>query len=252
VLENWDLLDSWGTHYLNINQPAIPPLGEAKTNTEFFRLLAREMEFQEPYMYESDLDIIEKTFDSKHEYLAGITFESLKKTGWARLNVPKQWMPHAAGNFKTPSGKCLFYNPDIEPPLPQYQAIEYSPEEMAKYPLQLLTVKSTRYFLNSSHANMDYLLEKEGKPMLDISREDADYRGIADGDEVRVFNQRGLVLMTARIRSKVRKGVVCMPQGYWPSLMKGNSSANALTPDMLADMGGGGAFQENRVDIKKA
>jgi anaerobic selenocysteine-containing dehydrogenase len=251
VLENWDLLDSWGTEYLNINEPAIEPLGEARTNTAFFRALATEMGLKEPYLFESDLEIIEKTLDSKHEYLQGITFESLRKTGWARLNVPAKWMPHAEGNFKTPSGKCQLYNPAMDPPLPEYHAVSYSAEEMASYPLHLLTIKSTRYFLNSSHANIDYLLQNEGMPLVDISQEDAAIRGISDGDPVKVFNPRGEVYMNARIKQKVRKGVVCMPQGFWPSLMKGGSSANALTDDLLADLGGGGAFQENRVEIVK-
>ncbi|MBK8633957.1 MAG: molybdopterin dinucleotide binding domain-containing protein [Saprospiraceae bacterium] len=48
-------------------------------------------------------------------------------------------------------------------------------------------------------------------------------------------------------RSKrVKKGVVCMPQGYWTSLINGDSSANALTDDLLTDMGGGADLQEAR------
>ncbi len=42
-----------------------------------------------------------------------------------------------------------------------------------------------------------------------------------------------------------------MPQGYWTSLMDGDSSANALTDDLLTDMGGGAALQEARVAIMK-
>lgn len=251
VLENWDILTSWGTAYLNINQPAIKPLGEAKSNTEFFRLLAKEMGFQEKYLFESDIDIVKGTLESDHEYLEGITFESLQETGWARLNIPQKWMPHAEGHFNTPSGKCQLYNPAIEPALPAYNPISYSEEELTTYPFHLLTVKSTRNFLNSSHANIDYLIEKEGNPSLDINEEDARSKGIKDGDQIKVFNQRGEVSLKARIRKKVRKGVVCMPQGFWPSLIDGGSSANALTDDRLTDMGGGGAIQEARVDIAK-
>ena len=42
-----------------------------------------------------------------------------------------------------------------------------------------------------------------------------------------------------------------MPQGFWPSLLKGGSSANALTNDLLTDMGRGGAIQEARVEVVK-
>jgi anaerobic selenocysteine-containing dehydrogenase len=44
-LEHWDLMNSWGQTYVNINEPAIDPVGESKSNTEFFRLLAKEMGF---------------------------------------------------------------------------------------------------------------------------------------------------------------------------------------------------------------
>lgn len=251
VFENWDILTSWGTPYLNINQPAISPIGEAKPNTEFFRLLAKEMGLKEQYLYESDIDIVKSVFDSDHEYLKGITFESLKKTGWARLNIPTKWIPHAEGNFNTPSGKCQLYNPDIEPALPDYNPVNYSEAELSTYPFQLLTIKTTKNFLNSSHANMDYLIEQEGNPMIDISEQDAKVNGIKNGDQVRVFNQRGEVFLSSRISKKVGKGILCIPQGFWPSLSNGGSSANALTNDLLNDMGGGGAIQETRVNILK-
>ncbi len=251
VLEHWDLCTSWGTPYMNLNEPAIDPVGEAKSNTEFFRQLATKMGFKEAYLYESDLDIIKSLLDSNHVYLNGITFDSLRKSGWAKLNVPQQWMPHAEGKFGGPSGKCTFYNPAIEPPLPDYVPFAYSDDELANYPLRLLSIKSTKHFLNSSHANVDALLVKEGKPFLDISEDDARSRSIADGDQLKAFNQRGEVYLTARIKKKVRQGVVCMPQGFWSSLVKGGSSANALTSDMLTDMGGGAAIQEARVEVMK-
>jgi anaerobic selenocysteine-containing dehydrogenase len=250
-LEHWDLMDSWGQTSLNLNQPAIAPIGQSKPNSEFFRLLSKELGFTEDYLFESDLDIIKETLKSDHEYMKGITFESLQKTGWAELNIPKPWIPHAEGNFGTSSGKCEFFNGSINPPLPEYHPVLYSDEELSKYPLKLLTIKSTKNFLNSSHANVDQLRKNEGRPFMDMHQSDADERSIVDGDEVKAFNQNGRVLITVRISEKVRKGVVCMPQGFWPSLMNGNSSANALTKELLTDMGNGAALQEARVEIVK-
>ena len=66
-----------------------------------------------------------------------------------------------------------------------------------------------------------------------------------------VFNQYGQVSITVNISSKVKQGVVCIPQGHWASLMDGGSSANALTPDALSDMGDGSAFQESIVEVSK-
>ena len=250
-LEHWDLLTSWGQAYLNLNQPIIPPLGQTKPNTEFFRLLAKEMGFEEEYLYESDLSIIEKTLDSDHPYMEGITFESLKESGWAKLKLPEPWLPHKEGNFSTASGKCQFYNPAMDTPLATYRPVAYSEEEITAYPLQLLTVKSTKNFLNSSHANVDRLIKKEGPPLLDINPTDANARGIKNGEEVKVYNQKGEMMIKVRVSEKVKTGIVCMPQGFWTSLIKGRSSANALTNDALTDMGNGGAFQDTRVEIVK-
>ena len=251
ALENWDLLTSYGTPYLTINEPAIDPLGQSKPNTEFFRLLSKAMGFTEKYLYHTDLDMVKSLLDSDKPYLKGITFESLRKTGWAKLNVPYNWMPHAEGNFGKPGGKCKLYDADLNPPIADYVPFAYSADDLARYPLHLLTIKSTKNFLNSTRANHDKHTRNEGKPYLDIHEADAKTRTIAEGDELKVFNQRGEVYLTARIKNKVRKGVVCMPQGFWSSLMKGGSSANALTHDLLTDMGGSAALQEARVEVVK-
>ena len=251
TLENWDLLTSYGTPYLTFNEPAIEPLGQSKPNTEFFRLLSKAMGFTEKYLYHADLAIVKSLLNSDKPYLQGITFESLRKIGWAKLNISEKWLPHAEGNFGKLGGKCKLYNADVNPPIADYVPFSYSAEDLAKYPLHLLTVKSTKNFLNSTRANHDKHTKKEGKPYLDINEADAKIRNIAEGDELKIFNQRGEVYVTARIKNKVQKGVVCMPQGFWSSLMKGGSSANALTHDLLTDMGGSAALQEARVEVTK-
>jgi anaerobic selenocysteine-containing dehydrogenase len=253
-LEHWDLMTSWGQTYINLNEPALAPRGDSKTNTEFFRLLADKMNLKEDYLYEGDLELIKSALKTNHPYMEGITFESLRKSGWARLNLPEPWLPHEKGNFKTPSGKCEFFSESMATeglsPLPAYVPVILSDEVKEKFPLQLLSIKSTRNFLNTSHANVSGLRKKEGEPQLDIHPEDAFARNISDKSTVRVFNENGEVLLTASVRSKVPKGVVCMPQGHWPSLIKGGSSANALTEELLTDMGGGAALNEARVEVQ--
>lgn len=252
-LEHWDVSDSWGQLYLNLNQPAIEPIGEAKPNSEFFRLLAKEYGFTEACFDESDIEIAKSFFDTDHPYMEGITFDYLKENGWARLKIPEPFIPHATGNFGTSSGKCEFYSASLEDSgqaLPAYKPV--SPENLAKYPLQLLTVKATKGFHNSSHGNVKHLIEAEGFPTLDISNEDAQNRNISDGDEVMAQNQFGTVVLKARIKNRVRPGVVLMPHGYWPSLVKGNATSNALTNDRLSDLGGGAALQDCRVEVTKS
>ncbi len=252
-LEHWDVADSWGQVYVNLNQPAIEPLGESKANNEFFRLLAKEMDFKEKCFDEQDMDIAKSIFETDHPYMKGITFEYLKKNGWARLKIQEPYLPHAEGNFGTISGKCEFYSTSLEgsgQALPDYKIVPLNNPD--QYPLQLLTVKATKNFHNSSHANIEHLLEAEGPATLDMSYEDAHKRKINDGDQVEVKNENGSVLLIAKLRNRIRQGVVLMPHGYWPSLVKGKSTSNALTHDLISDHGGGAALQECRVEVIKS
>ena len=251
-LEHWDIGDSWGQVYININQPAIAPLGEAKPNSQFFRLMAQEMGYTEECFKESDKDIVKSAFDSDKPYLEGIDFDYMQKNGWARYKIPEPFLPHAEGNFGTTSGKCEFISQSSG--LPAYKEVAYTEGEKADYPLQLLSIKNTKGFHNSTHANVKHLQEKEGRLWLDIHPEDAKTRDIQNGDELMAFNQRGKVILEAKVTERIRPGVVCMPHGYWPSLVKGGQASNNLTDDRLTDMtawGGGAALQDCRVQVAK-
>jgi len=256
--EHADLLWSWGHNYLTLNQPAIAPCGEAIPNTEFYRRLATRMGFDDPYFQESDEEIIRLALTSDHPYLAGITYERLLDEGWARLSLPDPWLPFAEGNFLTPSGKCEFFSTTLQvqgiDPLPTFTPADESaagdPERATCYPLSLITAKSALHFLNSSYANLPHHLKAERTPLLDIHPHDAAVRGLTHGDSVRVFNDRGVVELTARVGDGVRPGVVAMPSGWWASLSPGGTSANSLTADGLSDLGAGGNFHDTLVEVQ--
>ena len=122
---------SWGHTYVTLNQPAIAPRGEAIPPTELFRRLAARLGLDEPYLQESDESMVKMALTSDHPYLRGIDFESLRTQGWARLNLPEEWLPYANGGFPTPSGKCEFFSATLAEqrmdPLPTYQPAGESP-----------------------------------------------------------------------------------------------------------------------------
>ncbi len=256
-IEHFDLMWSWGHTYLALNQPAIHPVGEALPNTEFFRRLSTRMGFNEPYLYDSDEDLVRAALSGTHPYLEGITFERLSEHGWAALNLPEDWRPFAEGGFPTPSGKCQFYAASSMAegidPLPAYvpREVGRETEGAARYPLNLLTSKSTLYFLNSSYANLARHLKAEKEPRLDIHPDDAVTRGLEDGDLARISNDRGSVEVRVKIGRLVRPGIVAMPSGWWPSQSPTGSSANALTGDGLTDLGGGSRLHDTLVEVRK-
>lgn len=258
-LEHYDVHKSYGHLYLLANSPAIAPLGEAKPNSEVFRLLAARMGFAEPCFKDSDEDICRQALESTHPRMAGVDWEALKVQGWQRLDVPARFAPFAEGNFPTPSGKCEFWSQTAMDlgldPLPCYiaprESAQSAPQLAQKYPLAFISPPA-RNFLNSSFANLPFALAEAGEPYLDIHPADAAPRGIADGDRVRIYNQRGSFAAKARVSERVRQGVAAALSVWWKKLSPDGRNANEVTSQAIADMGGAASYYDCLVEIERA
>lgn len=259
-LEHLDLVPSWGSPYVTLNRPAIAPLGEALPNSEIFRLLAGRLGMDEELFAETDEELVRAALASGHPYLEGVTWERLLEDGYARVALPDDWRPYADGGFATPSGKVelvstAFAEAGLDP-LPAHVPAAESPggdaELAARYPLQLVTAKWSLHYLNSQYANLPRHRAAEGELPVFLAPGDAEPRGIVDGAPVRVRNDRGSLVGSARVGSVVPPGVVAVPSGWWASLSPGGTSANALTPDTLTDLGGGCAFHDALVEVEPA
>lgn len=258
-VEHHDLMYTWGHLYLSLNQPAIAPVGEALSNNEVFRRLARGLGIEGDELQESDEQIIRSVLDSGHPFVEGITFEKLAEDGWAKLRVPKDWRPFAEGNFPTSTGKTELYSKALESkgfdPLPAFEPAPESPHGdralAERYPLCLIAGKSALHFLNSSYSGVERHLKSEGEPMVEVHPQDAGYRDIADGDMVRAFNDRGALEMRARISDRARPGVVSMPFGWWASKSPTGRSPNVFTSDGVAPWGRGGDFYDTLIQIER-
>jgi len=271
-LEQHDIMYSWGHFYLTLNAPAIEPVGEAVPNTELFRRLAARMGFTEECFTRTDEQLLTEAFDWSDPAMAGITLDGLRRTGWARLNLPPadQYAPHAEGNFPTPSGKVEFRSSLAErvgnfvvppfrqgcnqfqpggtvDPLPHY----VPPRAPADggYPLNLISPKSHAY-LNSSAGDQLAQRRVQGEQAVTMHQEDAAVRGIADGQYVRVFNDRGQFTALARISDQIACGVVMAPMGAWAKNARGHATVNAVTPFAFADLGNAPTFSDTRVEIE--
>ena len=115
-------------------------------------------------------------------------------------------------------------------------------ELRAKYPLELVSSKND----DSMNSTFGYQAGTDRQTsVLWMHEEDAEPRGIRSGDAVRVFNDRGEVLLRAEVDGKVRDGVVRAPAVRW------GRNANALTSDRLTDIGGGAVFYSCLVQVEK-
>ncbi len=275
-LEQFDLMFSWGHLYLTLNEPAIAPLGESISNVEMFRRLAQVMGFNDPFFQRNDEEMALDALDWANPVLDGIDLAGLREQGYARLKVglPDEFVPHREGNFATPSGKAelkssmaaggnmvlpLFrqghpgdqVGGKIDPLpnyIPQNESPATNPALAARYPLNMLSPKS-HAFLNSSYGNLDAQLHHADEQMVMISPNDAEVRGISDGDAVRVFNDRGAFVAVAKVSDDARPGVVVAPFGYWAKHSRNGRTVNAINPSAFADYGNAPTFSDTLVEV---
>jgi anaerobic selenocysteine-containing dehydrogenase len=249
-LEHLDVIKPYGHYYMVANNPAIEPLGEAKPNTEIFRLLARGFGFSDPCFSDSDETIAQSAIAKDWD------FNAVRAQGWLRIGAAKDIARFADGGFDTPSTKVEFFSQAAQAqgldPLPDYIApLEDTRSELARrFPLAMISPPA-RNFLNSSFVNVASLRASEGEPWLDIHPDDAAPRGIIDGGYLRVFNDRGSLELRARVSDRARRGVVVALSVWWKKLSRDGKNANELTSsDTLTDMGRAPIFYDCLVEVE--
>ncbi|MBL8814457.1 MAG: molybdopterin-dependent oxidoreductase [Planctomyces sp.] len=249
-IESLDLVPAWGHHYLSLNQPAIDPVGESVSNTELFRRLAAAMGLKEPFLFESDESLIRTALSSGHPWLEGITFDQLKVAGSIRFNHERDWRPFADGNFRTPSGKAEFWSQSMLKqgldPLPSGGDFPQAENGF----LQLISGK-TLHYLNSGYGHIERHRKREGVLFVEIHPDDANSRGLQDGELVNVSNELGTVTAVCRISDRIRTGVVWMPFGGLVDAAGNKRSINSVTPEEPTDWGGGSGFYDAFVEITR-
>ena len=208
-LEHFDVLGSWGHDYITINQPAITPVGEAKSHGEIMRLLARRLRLEDPTLRESDEEIAASALPPS------LDLDALKKAGWIKTNMPR---PVLAG------AKLLLAHGVSCPIRPESDM------------LQLLTPKA-HYFLNSSFVNQTRQRRSQGRPTLDMAPADAAHRGLNDGQSVRLHNAQGEIRASLHITDAVAPGVVALTGKWWADPPEDRAVANQLTASAWSPYG---------------
>lgn len=265
-LEHFDIHGSYGHFFVQVNEPAIAPLHEAKNNNEVFRLLANEMGFEAELFQASDEELAAEALDTNgygafpgKDAFLGIGLERLRGGTPLRLNLPENYAPFVRGGFPTASGKCELYSPRLakegKDPLPHYIPPHEDPQtrpDLARdYPLQLISPPVPE-FLNSTFVNIDSLRHAAGEPTVDIHPDDAAPRRIADGDLVLIHNARGQFEARAKVGPNVKPGVLMSPSIWWNRYTRDKVNCNATTSTKLTDFGGGATFFDNLVQIQRA
>jgi anaerobic selenocysteine-containing dehydrogenase len=216
------------------------------------------MGFDEPELYDADEELLAYALGGDAAILGEITVQSLRRDGVSRVNAPEDFRPYAHGDFATSSGRAELSSQSMQRAgnglvgtyVPAVEGPHSSVAE--RFPLCLMTPKVHTRFLNSSYAHMPNHGGREGGPYVELSAADAAARSLRDGDFAVVFNDRGELRLPVRVGTAVRSGVIAVPFGWNSASHADGRTANSLTSDRPADWGGGVAFWDTMVEVRRA
>ena len=258
--ERNDMHTPWagGGHYAIFMHKAVEPAGECRNDIDICADLARRLGIQ---------GYNDKTEDEWLRHLSADAiddFDTFREKGLARMPAPEDAVAFAREirdperhPFSTPSGKIEIYATRLAenpspcglgpiPPIPTWIPDPADP----RHPLQLLSPKS-RARTHSIHGNQP-ILERADRDDVWMNPADAAARGIANGDHVRVFNDRGATILPVRVTARIALGVVSIKDGAWftPDADGADTHGccNVLTADRSAPSGAS-TFNSNFVEI---
>ena len=249
-LEKNDVIASGATPFYGYLKKIIEPVGETKSQLEIGMALAQRLGIR---------NFNDKGDEEWVKEIAGGSvipdYKEFKEKGVYRIPLSEPYVAFQEQvadpehhPFPTPSGKIEIYSEELAamedpmlPPIPKYIDPWEGPRDplCKKYPLQLLTTHFKRR-AHSQFETLPWLRELQAQTLI-ISTMDAGVRSISDGDMVRVFNDRGEVIIPAKVTERIMPGVVDLPQGAWFSPdEKGvdrGGCANVLTSDKSSPCG---------------
>jgi anaerobic selenocysteine-containing dehydrogenase len=235
-LENYDIAKGYGPISLQLVRPVIEPLGEARPNVEVFSELASRLGVGEP---ELESDTLFRVASLMPPHLAS----ELLETGSATPpfdGAPVQFV-HVFP--LTPDRKVDLFPDALHASAPA-GLYGFQPDPGTdRFPLALISPASEKT-ISSTLGEL-----RQRAAVLQMNPADAQARGLAPDDPVRVFNDLGEVQCPVALNQDLRPGTVSLPKGLWRRSTYNGSTSNALVPDTLTDLGGGACFNDARVQV---
>ncbi|MBI2187199.1 MAG: molybdopterin-dependent oxidoreductase [Acidobacteria bacterium] len=240
-LEGYEIARSYGTIGLRLGKPVVEPAGEARSNAEVFGELLQRVglwrEGDSTGELEEMLDVLAR--------LPEPIGTDLRERGAA--TPPNGGRPIQFHDVwpLTPDRKVDLFPEAFEAEAPA-GLYGYQPDPAtAEFPLALITPASER----TVSSTLSELPRPEVRLLMHPT--DAEARGLAEGDAVRVFNRLGDVRCHLAVGAWIRPGTVSLPKGLWRKHTANGYTANVLCPDTLTDLGGGACFNDARVQVEK-
>ncbi|MED4207276.1 molybdopterin-dependent oxidoreductase [Neobacillus mesonae] len=235
-------------HYVNYGPKLVQETpGEVQSDLWIWTKLAQRLGFGEDFNFTRDewLNMTLKPLKDK-----GLSLEKLKEKSTLELPVTK--IPWQERKFATLSGKFEFtsqlgqqkgFPGELTFALPD-ESKWSNPELAAKYPYSLLTIHPMR----SNHSQNYHLLGGKVKLKVEIAPNIADNLGLQNGDQVRVWNDRGEVKGFISILSAAHPNTINIDEGIWRRF---GGPVNNLTTSRESDNGLGSTVYDCLVNLEK-
>lgn len=273
-MERWNIGETWGTgSYLVLSEKLIEPEFERRSDYEWLRDVAAKLGIEKAFSQGRD----EKAWIEHIWEQTRLAMPDEDLPDFATLQKTRQHLfksePYIAFEdnirdpenhpFPTPSGKIEIFSkrlydmhhPEI-PALSHYVPAHEGPEDALseKYPLQMITWKGKNRANSTQYAN-PWLQEVQIQKLW-INPQDAQKRGIKQGDDVRIHNDRGVSIVPAEVTPRIIPGVVAMQAGAWwqPDAhgIDRGGCANVLSSARITALAKGNSHQTMLVEVAKA
>jgi anaerobic selenocysteine-containing dehydrogenase len=258
MFEQSDVIGAYWHPYIQLKQKVIDPPGEVKPESEIYYLLAKALGYNtnEPsgIIPGPEENEIIQFLEDKLKSFPDLSMERLKERP---LLVPDhQEVAFSDHEFLTPSGKIEIKSEEATSrwgidSLPSFsesiESIEKGNSKKVKYPLYFMT-PNTKNRIHSQFNNLKSIQQFSEKPHLQMHPEDAQGRGISDGDQVRLYNGRGFLKTRVSLDFSIKIGCVAMTNGWW---INQGGTVNFLSPGRETDIGHGAAFHDNLVEVER-
>lgn len=250
--EEWDVVASYWHHWISLNEPAIPPYYECKSELEIARLLSQRLnEYKEDFSAfptdKTDEQFLDDEFTKEfykdlginhwRELLNGPKKVSLPETAWDMLD------------FKTPSRKIeLKSELAVDANLSPFGMGLRETDKSGKYPYTVL-LNHEAFRINSQFQNLKSFKEFHQEPCIYMHPSTARENEIYDDSLIRIFNEQGEIVIRAKYSADVHPKVLYL----YPNHSRINQLIRFTSADMgkVVTGGKGNALNEIRVNIRK-
>lgn len=244
-----------------LRQQVLEPLFESKTDFSFERELARALGIDASLPSSNEERIAHMLDTATNPKVAGITLDALQNNQGVLPYQGPNAIPFADQKFPTPSGRLEVYYADMvkfDQALPTYEAPEETgPDSKLRetFPLQLCQMR-TRFHIHNQFCDAEWI-RQYSTAALHLNPVDMGARGLADGDTVEAFNDRGSFGCPVVGDESVRPGTARVFEGEWSKFMASGNIQNVTNPG-ISDRGrallNGPVipYNDTLVEVKKA